>query len=1077
MRERLAPLPPRLQSRDRAWCPPIPYSPRTLALYLRYMESRRIRKILCVLALGALTVVSMARAAEGDLERARQLGAAAAAARSEGDYQKAATLAREAVALFRQLGDAGGEAAGQIFLGMIEVAAGDLRAAVDALRAGLPVARMAETTEEQRWLVETLYILSQAEFKLGRYQQAAERLEEAAALCQRNQELGDLLDVVRDDLASVYVTQGRKTEALPLLQAALQRAEASGRPEKLATALTGLAIAESGDFDTALRQFHRAETLVQGKPDLLAMVRHSMAVAYAGQGRYEESLALLKQVEEHCRKNPDDHLLASTLNGYLTIYTAQSRWDDAQRKGDEALLILRRIGHDADRAVVLSNLATLDFFRGDYDRALSRLEEALALHRGSGNGEGEAVALLLSGHVYSELGRVEEAFTRYERGREKAHTAGVIAVEADALQEMGQLFIAQGRVESALARLDEALALAQGAGLRPLEIQIQLARVVTVATMGRFEEALGDAQKVLTLSRQLGDRNSEAEANLLIGLTFTLQGHNQKALGSLNLALGIQRELGSFHRSVTLGALGLIYEKLGQPDAAIAAYKEDAETSESTFEGLRVDDLLAGLAGHTTDSFSRWASLLAAKGDAAQAFAVAERARARAFLRRIGNSPPDLHKSPHPELLREEVRLRARIQGLNLQLREEQKKALSAQTSGARTSVSREIDKARRDYESLLIQLKQLSPEYASLVHPSPLTLPEAQKLLDGDTTLVEYFWVEDGALAWIIDSESSHLVRLAVLREETARRIELFRHRIAGREPIEEDATHLYQALFAPLAPHIRHHRVTIVPHGPLNALPFAALSPDRGKTFLVERYALTLLPNASVLPFLQSKRSPDEGRLLALGNPDGSLPDAAIEARAVARLYGEKPLLGREATKKALRQALRPIDHLHFATHAVFDPARPLFSRIELAASDGDDGALEAHEIFGLDLRGTNLVVLSGCDTGIGVPTEGDELESLSRAFLYAGASAVMATLWPIDDAGSRELIVRFYRLLRSATGTPEALQEAQIEALHRNGRRAPLFWAGFTLTGDAGAAAPSPPSPHSRGVRRQSGRSKKR
>ena len=495
-------------------------------------------------------------------------------------------------------------------------------------------------------------------------------------------------------------------------------------------------------------------------------------------------------------------------------------------------------------------------------------------------------------------------------------------------------------------------------------------------------------------------------------------------------------------------ALGAANEKLGQTADAIAAYREAAEVSEDTFLEVRADDLLAGLAETATGSFGRWVHLLAGKGDAEQSFAVAERARARTFLRRMGNPPTDLRKAGDPALAREERSLREKAQRLSRQLRQEQAKPSGEQDRAVLTTTAREMDTARRDYGALISRLQEASPEYASLVHPSPLTLPEVQKLLDGDTTLVEYFLTGDDSLAWVIDRESVHLVHLTLRGEDVARSVETFRRLIAVREPIRGPAALLYASVFQPLVPYIRHPNVIVVPHGALHALSFAALTPDGGKTFLVDHYALSTLPSASVLPFVLAKRNAGGGRMLALGDPDGTLPAAAAEARAVAALYGTRALVGREASAEALRQAPRPIHQLHIAAHAVFDPVRPLFSRIRLA-----DGDLSVHDIFGLDLRGTHLVVLSGCETGVGQPTKGDELDGLSRAFLYAGAPAVVATQWVVDDAASRAFIEAFYRRFRRGIGSAEALRQAQIELLHSKEWSAPFFWAGYTLTGDSG------------------------
>jgi CHAT domain-containing protein len=248
-------------------------------------------------------------------------------------------------------------------------------------------------------------------------------------------------------------------------------------------------------------------------------------------------------------------------------------------------------------------------------------------------------------------------------------------------------------------------------------------------------------------------------------------------------------------------------------------------------------------------------------------------------------------------------------------------------------------------------------------------------------------------------------------------------------------------------------------VPHGPLHYLPFAALRDPESGRYLVESYELTLLPSASVLLHLRGKESPVEGRALVLGSPETADPDlseldgARAEAEEVAALLGVEPLLGGAATEGRVRAAAGGVDFLHVAAHGIYQPRNPRFSRLALAADDGHDGNLEAHEVFSsLDLWGVNLVVLSACQTAVGPDAGGDEIVSLARAFLHAGSPGVVSTLWPVDDGVSAELMTAFYQRLLAGERASAALRGAQLELL-RSGRPAPYHWAGYTLTGDPG------------------------
>ena len=110
-----------------------------------------------------------------------------------------------------------------------------------------------------------------------------------------------------------------------------------------------------------------------------------------------------------------------------------------------------------------------------------------------------------------------------------------------------------------------------------------------------------------------------------------------------------------------------------------------------------------------------------------------------------------------------------------------------------------------------------------------------------------------------------------------------------------------------------------------------------------------------------------------------------------------------------------------------------------------------MELHQIYGLDLRNTNLVVLSGCESLLGRRSRGDDIVGLNRAFIYAGASSVIASLWSVDDEATQELMTAFYRYLKQGLTKAASLRAAQkdLRVKYPN----PYYWAAFVLTGDPG------------------------
>jgi CHAT domain-containing protein len=255
---------------------------------------------------------------------------------------------------------------------------------------------------------------------------------------------------------------------------------------------------------------------------------------------------------------------------------------------------------------------------------------------------------------------------------------------------------------------------------------------------------------------------------------------------------------------------------------------------------------------------------------------------------------------------------------------------------------------------------------------------------------------------------------------------------------------------------------RLVLVPHRILNYVPFAALRDPATGRYLAQDYAIFLLPSAGALAALRG--NPASAAPVEIGPTSvfAPLTDRLIasrdEAEAVARaLRPAAILLGTRASERAVRLALGSGGLVHLATHADLSPRTPLFSGIELAPS-GDrpdsDGRLDLHEILGLRI-GSSLVFLSGCETALGasVTTDfvpGEDYATLARAFLYAGARNVIATLWRVEDQGAAEFATRFYRHY-PASPPPEALALAQRDMLADVRYRMPYYWAGYVLNGE--------------------------
>lgn len=270
-----------------------------------------------------------------------------------------------------------------------------------------------------------------------------------------------------------------------------------------------------------------------------------------------------------------------------------------------------------------------------------------------------------------------------------------------------------------------------------------------------------------------------------------------------------------------------------------------------------------------------------------------------------------------------------------------------------------------------------------------------------------------------------------------------------------------LYDLLVKPIAellpPEAGH--VTIVPYGFLHKIPFHALYD--GSHFLVENFQINYLPSSAMLMHLDRLASERSVRTahaevsakppLVLGYSEkGYLRRVREEAQAIATLLHGRCYLESEATIAHLMEQAPGSPVIHIASHGQSRLDAPNFSYVRLA-----DGQLNAIDAFSLDLRGCELLTLSGCETGLSLSGGGDEQLGLGRAFLAAGVTSLVMSLWPVEDNATNELMQLFYGSLLQGAGKGEALRTAQCSLLHRNGSpyTHPYFWAAFRLVGDVG------------------------
>ncbi len=303
------------------------------------------------------------------------------------------------------------------------------------------------------------------------------------------------------------------------------------------------------------------------------------------------------------------------------------------------------------------------------------------------------------------------------------------------------------------------------------------------------------------------------------------------------------------------------------------------------------------------------------------------------------------------------------------------------------------------------------------------------------------------------------------------------------------------------------------LAPDGKLNLVPFDALIDPQGH-YELERYLVSYLSSGRDLLRLAAHResrspavivaAPDYGPRPSHPAPGTMsfrpLPGARAEATDLARYFSTPPLTDKRATKEALAALIGPTI-LHVATHGFYardsgttrapgshgpsvpppafappasrgihvesdgdisslslppsssDPAEGLdWSGLAMAgANQGAGGIVTAREIAGFDWWGTQLVVLSACQTGVGAVASGDGVYGMRRALVLAGAESQVVSLWNANDASTRVLMRDYYDELARGAGRAEALRSAKLHLLHQPRYVHPYYWAAFIPAGD--------------------------
>lgn len=281
-----------------------------------------------------------------------------------------------------------------------------------------------------------------------------------------------------------------------------------------------------------------------------------------------------------------------------------------------------------------------------------------------------------------------------------------------------------------------------------------------------------------------------------------------------------------------------------------------------------------------------------------------------------------------------------------------------------------------------------------------------------------------------------------------------------------------MYMQLINPIESDLAGNKLIIIPDEEIAYLPFDAFIKNQaaadqygfeGLDFLIRTYSISYGYSSSLV-FL--KRDNEGSNEVYSFSPDydNTAPDSdqkyiylkgtREEIKSIYRYFKGMEFMGRQATESNFREALRHPAIFHLAMHSITDTLNSKYSFLAFDAQNDslEDGKLYDYEISQSRIK-SPMLVLSACNTGIGKLYQGEGVMSITRAFLLAGASSVVKTLWDVNDDAGAKIIAGFYKNLHAGQEKDEALRQAKLEFLKNSPPTYanPYYWAAYQVMGD--------------------------
>ncbi|HJT70068.1 MAG TPA: CHAT domain-containing tetratricopeptide repeat protein [Terriglobales bacterium] len=816
-----------------------------------------------------------------------------------------------------------------------------------------------------------------------------------------------------------------------------------------------------GRYDEALAAAERARKIFseQGNEWRLARLEINIGNIYQRQDRFADALQHYQRAYDDLVTRDDAEGLAAVLSNLALCCIFLNDFPRALEFHQKAREYCEKKGMPILVAYADYNIAYLYFLRGEYGRAIKMLREAASSARNARDAYQLALCDLDLSEIYIEVNLSAEAVELAHKAHDGFQRLGfgyegakALAFAAIAASRLGQAF-------EGLKLFTEAKEMFVRDNNLVWPSLIDLYKSLVLLNEGRLFEARQLCTSAHEFFAKSTLKRKAVLAELLLArISFRMNDRNaarERCRAALEKSAALESPILTYDAEFLLAE---IERSTGNQDAAYQAYSRARASLETLRGSLRGEELKIAFFNNKLEVYEQLVDLcLRRPNSLEEAFGYMEQAKSRSLMELLSQpvhtaSDADAGQS---ELVRSIRNLREELNWYyNLiereQLRPEENSPARIENLEQQAK-ARETELLRSLQEATDLEINQAGLQRA----PASVSIEEIRTALPDETILVEYFCVQDRVLACVLSRDGLQVFPVT-LQSRVQKMLQLLQFQLSKfrldpqyvnmfqdslLESTQAHLKNLYQELLAPLQNSLNARHLVFVPHGLLHYVPMHAL--HDGENYVIDKFSISYAPSASIYAMCQSQPGNSSSESLIMGIADAQAPSILDEVAALKNILPNARLfIGENATQAALEEHGPKSRIVHIATHGYFRQDNPMFSSIRLG-----DSYLSLYDLYHLKLP-AELVVLSGCATGLNVVKPGDEQIGLVRGLLQAGAQSMILSLWDVHDASTKEFMIAFYSGLQTGGSKAVSLRNAMLKLREKCPH--PYYWAPFLLIG---------------------------